>query len=199
MLDLAEEFVVQGGHPVVIGNTREEVHQDQLGVTLSTVSGLGLLVLLLVSALDNQHRGDTTVLPPEISCIDLSSVVLLRSCGDGDVGLRRGFGIKGRVEFHQTGTNVGCRTVVSRSCNDTVADNKEQLLVVGVFGRSQGLDCRPEGRLSLRVTGNQEDGMKFLYIGAGNTGTSGGAGQGSSSSTSSGTSSDGSRTGGDNG
>ena len=137
MLDLAEEFIVQRCHAVVVGHSGEKVHQDQLRVALASVAGLGLFVLLFVTALDNQDRGHTAVLPPEIACIDLGSVVLLGSRCDGNVGLRGGIGIKGRVELHKTGADIWCRAIVSRSCNDAVADDEEQFLVVRVLGRRQ--------------------------------------------------------------
>ena len=37
-MDLAEEIEVEGGHPVVVGDTGEEVHENQLTVALATIA-----------------------------------------------------------------------------------------------------------------------------------------------------------------
>ena len=38
-MDLAEEVEVERRHPIVVGDTREEVHEDQLTVALASVAG----------------------------------------------------------------------------------------------------------------------------------------------------------------
>ena len=39
-MDLPEQVEIKRRHPVVIGDAREEVHEDQLTVTLATVTRL---------------------------------------------------------------------------------------------------------------------------------------------------------------
>ena len=39
-MDLAEEVEVERRHPIVVGNTREKVHENQLTVALASVAGL---------------------------------------------------------------------------------------------------------------------------------------------------------------
>ena len=57
-VDLPEKIEVEWCHPVVVGDPREEVHQYELAVSLSTVArllasgGLGLC-----TALDDNYRG----------------------------------------------------------------------------------------------------------------------------------------------
>ena len=51
---LSEEVEVEGGHPVVECDAREEVHEDELTVALSSVARLLVRrCLLLRSALDD--------------------------------------------------------------------------------------------------------------------------------------------------
>jgi hypothetical protein len=37
-MDFAEEVKIQGCHPVVIRNTRKEVHENQLAIPLATIA-----------------------------------------------------------------------------------------------------------------------------------------------------------------
>lgn len=56
-VNLAEQIEVERRHPVVVRNTREEIHEDKLTVTLSPVARfLFCGCLLLSAALDNDHR-----------------------------------------------------------------------------------------------------------------------------------------------
>ena len=60
-MNLAEKVEIERRHPVVVGDAGEEVHQDQLTVTLATVSRLLLgRSFYLRAALDNNYGGRTT-------------------------------------------------------------------------------------------------------------------------------------------
>ncbi len=39
-MDFSEKIEVQGRHPVVVSDTRKEVHEDKLAVTFPSVAGL---------------------------------------------------------------------------------------------------------------------------------------------------------------
>jgi hypothetical protein len=53
-MDFAEEIKIHRGHPVIIRNTRKEIHKNQLTVSLATIPGLFIRCsFLLRAALDN--------------------------------------------------------------------------------------------------------------------------------------------------
>lgn len=57
-MQFAEEVKVERGHPVVIRDAREEVHQDKLTVAFSSITRfLFSCSFLFRAALDNNNRG----------------------------------------------------------------------------------------------------------------------------------------------
>lgn len=53
-VDFAEEIKIQRCHPIIIRNTRKEIHKNQLTVSLATISGLFIRCgFFLRAALDN--------------------------------------------------------------------------------------------------------------------------------------------------
>jgi len=60
-MDLPEQVKIQRAHPVVVGDAREKVHQDELTIPLSSIPGLLLgCGLLFGPTLDNNDRGSLT-------------------------------------------------------------------------------------------------------------------------------------------
>ena len=61
-MNLAEKVEIERRHPVVVGNTREEVHQDELTVSFATITGLLVSCSLSFGTTfhDNNGWGTTT-------------------------------------------------------------------------------------------------------------------------------------------
>lgn len=55
-MNFTEHVEVEWGHAIIISDPREEVHQDELTVTLATIAGLLVRRLGFCSALDNNQR-----------------------------------------------------------------------------------------------------------------------------------------------
>lgn len=60
-MDLPEQVEIKGGHPIVISDTGEKVHQNKLAVPLAAVPGLFVSgSLRLRSTFDNNDSRSTT-------------------------------------------------------------------------------------------------------------------------------------------
>lgn len=62
-VDLSKHVKVQGAHPIVISNAREEVHQDQLRIPLASISRFLVSRLGRHSAFDNDNGGCAMTVP----------------------------------------------------------------------------------------------------------------------------------------
>lgn len=60
-MNLAEEVKVKRSHVIVEDDTRKEIHQDNLTVSLSTIPWLGRLCLVWGSALDDNNDWNTLI------------------------------------------------------------------------------------------------------------------------------------------
>jgi hypothetical protein len=160
-----EEFVLERRHPLVEHGLLQEVHEDDLRVAFSTVSGFRLVLFLRVSDLgDEEHRNalllrelDRVVVVFVETGVDLGHVVTFVTVGDGDVREGFDFGRRDDKLLHHAEDDFGSRERVTGSLDHAVGDDEDDLVRVGVVGRRKRVEGRAETFDGFGVRGDEED------------------------------------------
>ena len=140
-----EELVLEQRHAFVEHDLLEERHEDDLRVSLASVSRFRVLGLGCVPDLgDEQHRDallladlDRVVVVLVESRKDLGSVVSLVAVRDGNVRQRLDVVRWHDEVLHHPEDEFGCRERVFGSLDHAVGDDEDDLVRVGVVGRRE--------------------------------------------------------------
>ena len=148
-VDFTEKIVIQGSHPIVVGNAGEEVHENQLTVTLATIARLLVCPSFVLCATLHDDNGwspatrdslrgilRARTLPQRIeltvmSSINHSSILSLRS-GTNGVVAHWHWVTETRIGVEKADTDVRRTSFLSSSGDHSVCDYKQKFSFVGV-------------------------------------------------------------------
>jgi hypothetical protein len=136
-------------------HTVEELHQKNLGITLSTVTRLRLPLFRLLANLDhNDIRHDVTLVFIETG-VDLAVVELFTSLAERLARQCRWVHLWINSENVQNDLRGG--TVISATNNHTVTNDEDQLSLVVILQSSERVETLAKIVLTLSVSRNHAD------------------------------------------
>ena len=131
----------------------QEVEEDHLGVTLTTVTSTRLLArLATLHDHDVWHDVSSNLIQARE---DLAHVVLLGALAERDEAERLGIVVGIRTEDIEH--DARCWPIVTGTDNHTVADNDKELALVIVLRLSEGVDRLLERSVTFRITRDLTD------------------------------------------
>jgi hypothetical protein len=130
-----EHFKLEGRHGCSVVDTVEEAHEQNLRITLATVTRLSLGLLRLLSNLDDDDVGNNVALKLVETRVNLAVVELLTARADRLE--RKGRRINLGINTKNVENNLGGGTIITLTNDNTIANDTDELALVVVLEGSQ--------------------------------------------------------------
>jgi hypothetical protein len=152
VVDLMEHLKLKRRHGSAVVDTVEEAHEENLRVTLSTVTRLSLGLFRFLANLDNDDIGDNVAFKLVKTGVNLAVVKLLTAGADGLEGEGRRINLG--VNSENIENNLGRGTIVTLTNDNTITNDTDELALVIVLESRQRVQSLSKGVLTLSVDGN---------------------------------------------
>ncbi|KAI6770917.1 hypothetical protein HG531_009772 [Fusarium graminearum] len=160
VVDLMEHLKLERRHGSAMMDTVQEAHKENLRVTFSTVTRLRLGLFRLLANLDDNDIWNNVALKLVQTRVNFTVVELLGTVANRLEGKRRRINLG--INTENVENNLGCRTIVAFTDDDTITDDTDKFALVVVLKSRQRVQCLSKRIFTLSVDGHLADDKLIL-------------------------------------